>query len=356
MQGLNYMSTARFFSGDYIPFTNVPVTTTDFTVAFVINLRTRSAPGVKLKVIDYEILNTSGFSISIDGGANPHTISVRTNQAGANTNLTSSAIITENQTAVVVVTKSGGTGTIYVNGTSVGSGALSNHVAGTSYSISSSTDPVSGYIPEVLLFDAALGTSDRNNIETYLTNEWKDAPEFVATTDDYLSVASGQGSFLLDRINEFAATASNRFWWLELSFNVINPMTLYTGPVHKVFFGTPFDFDVEVGEYSISRESSKPRQFVSDVGDLQRIARDWAKYALTLNWDGSNDDKIRDFYNNVLPLMTQAGCFIYTESGYPLIINSQSVLYMQHNEGFSENRFKKADFNSLAASFIEDLG
>ena len=321
----------------------------DFSCYFTMRCRAGSGAASMILLNDSTAL-ASGIKIEIDTSTGPpFKIKITTNQAGTSSSLTSSAAIIQDQMHSISIIQNSGTCTIRVDGVSVASGALTNAITPTAaYAISDATSPFYGELGEVLNYNVAHNSTDRNIIEEMMTAEFVRTPIYSKTS---LSTSDLVGSFSQDFIDSFSTSSAFRYWWLELAGTTD---VAFHGRHSKIFFGEPFDFNVELDNYTPSKVS-KSNEFISSVGECRFLEVQDPYYKFILDWVGSADDKIRDFSNLIMPLMSQTGVFVYTTS-YHQVLNNRIALYGKIIDHYHDNSFEKNDYNKSLITFEEQLG
>lgn len=348
--GINGNAVVKFHDTDSVTISATTLYGTDFTFACAVRLWAGNDAGTNYTIFANEVLNASGIMIRIEGTPGPNfKVTVRTNQAGANTNLQSSQIIQQGVVHVISVVKSGGTATIYVDGNNVGSGALSNPVTPTAaVSISDSTQPFKGEIAELAVYNVALGSTDRQNLEGYLTAKWKTAPVYSTT---YFS-GSLVGPNANDLVTTFSTSSAYRYWWLDFPVNFGSGTS--KGIHSKAFFGSIFDFAGALADYTIEKVS-EDAPFVASSGDLRPARSSIPHYKIKCVWETVTDDKVRDFSNNIVPQIWQSGVFLNTTS-YHDVLDAKQLIYARIVDYTVEQNHVYPDLNTVTVTFEEMLG
>jgi hypothetical protein len=193
---------------------------------------------------------------------------------------------------VLAFTSNTTSSTIHANGTSIASGT-SGTTADSMVGVAIGGDKTSltsrawlGRICEFLIFNTALGTSDRQAIEAYLTTKYITTP--LASVDFPATYNGGNSE---DYLTTFTESAAFRHYWLQ--FNT-ESSTKY--PVSKAFFGKALD---------LGRDPLLP---ISLSRTRQNAWSREAAYSTTLNFNPIADTKREELLDlikesDVLPVV-----------------------------------------------------
>lgn len=138
-----------------------------------------------------------------------------------------------------------------------------------------------GRICEICLYDSALGTSDRQALEEYLTSKWITAPSV-----NWQTIASDSlvGPRAEDYAFSFAASSAYRYWWAQYSAS--SAASKY--PHSKLHFGTWFDF----GRDPIYPLTQRLEAYSSGSRE--------GRYIFECEWQGVADLKLEDFIDKIV--------------------------------------------------------
>lgn len=149
----------------------------DNTIFAVVQLDNNGADaGTNFSILDNETFQTKGGMLRFSGGASGGLPRFRTSQAGADTYVQSTTVVSG--LSLVAATKSGTTGQLYRNGAIDGASATVNNAVTSSANalnlgnLAGATTGLCGYLPEVIVFNRALSSSERMWIENYLRVKW----------------------------------------------------------------------------------------------------------------------------------------------------------------------------------------
>lgn len=348
--GINNLSAIKFHDTDSIAMPATTLYGNDFTVIAAVRLWAGNDGTTNYTIFDNEVVNLSGMLIRIEGSPGPNfKVTVRTNQLAANTFIQSSQIIQQGVTHVISVVKSGGTGTIYVDGVNVGSGALSNPVTPTNpVSISNTAQPFKGEIADIAVFNSGLSNTDRQNVEGFMTAEWKTTPVY-----SNMSIASSLiGTSSQDLYSSFATSSAYRYWWLELP---VSFGTTSKGTFSKAFFGSIFDFNASLADYTIEK-IQEDSQFYASTAETKQARSNSPHYKIKFIWDNVSDDKARDFSNFIIPQIQQSGFFLSTTTYNDPLDNQQLIYCKIIADPVIEQNNSKSDINIITLTFEEMTG
>lgn len=238
-KGINGVRAAYFDgSNDYLSVTDTNHTefTSSGTMFFVFSIPTE-VTGTNYQLIYCENFTVSGYLVrlqpQVSGGHKPL---IRTNQAGASTEiLATSTPVVRDSVHILTAHKSGTTGTIYIDGVSAVSGTLNNAVTTTqTLKVGGDAQPFQGRICEIIHFNSALNSTDRQAVEAYLTSKYKTTPTVDEKTFDTIALRGPKDE---DYVSSFTTTSAVRYFWLHLSSTKINSYDF-----SKVYLGNGFDF------------------------------------------------------------------------------------------------------------------
>ena len=254
--------------------------------------------------------------------------------------------LTAGDSAIVTHSTSGTSGQGWYNGTSWGSGAANvgvitvdrftiGAIGKASYSTYASL-----YVHEVLVFNTALSTNDRQAVEAYLTSKWITAP--VVHISDLSTQALTDDT---DLVVEFATTSSYQHWWLE--FDGVSTKL----PVSKIYFGKWLDLtdpqDLKPGWTGVSRD-----RFQSGAGAKFLGIADRSLFKLDIEWTQVSDSDLADFFSNIVgPAALNEGAFLYARTNRQVL--DGSPLRHARLVTASNTAHEKLDYNRLTASYVE---
>jgi len=211
----------------------------------------------------------------------------------------------DTSTHVLTVVFSGTTFSAWIDGANIINAAALNVGTATldtlgigAWSSTSVLQPFDGRICEIVVHDTALGTSDRQSMEAYLTSKWITASSVSDTAFDTNTLLCPGAE---DYAYSFSASTAYRYWWLQLGASAASKY-----PVGKTYFGSWFDFGREpVYDYTRGRS----------VYDPSARATRW-RYTLT--WQGITDAKLASFSSLVLKNKDINPVVLYDPANYVL--------------------------------------
>lgn len=277
------------------------------TLFFVFTIPTDTT-GTNYELADCETYTASGWLVrlqpQIGGGLKP---TIRTSQAGAYTQVISSNTpITRDATYVLTILKSGTTGTIYVDGTSVGSGTLDNAVAtSTDVKIGGRSQPFTGKIAEIIFYNSALGTTDRQSIESYLATKYQITPTVNETNFDSEELVGPKEE---DYVASFTTTSAVRYYWLHLSSTKINSYDF-----SKIYLGNGFDF---------GRDPVWGRRTELDSDDKGSRA---PRYKYAFEYEDITDSVVQSFITNVVSKADVSPVVLVTGTYHEVLNDDRAV-------------------------------
>lgn len=285
-QGVNGNRSLRFFGAQSLDYnlggtpSQVDITS-DLSIYAVIKPKNTNT-ATNYVILSCETLSASGYIFRIDPNAGNFDPVFRTSQAGANTFIRGTAgSVTINTTQILGVQRNGATSTHYLNGSSNGSGAVSDPVSATAlFQVGTgSGQSFNGNICEILIFNFNLPTLARQAVENYLTSKWITAP--VYQNHDLQTTTLG-GPDQEDLFTTFTETSSYTHW--IVTFESVTPNKR---PLSKIYLGTLFDlgrdpnYDMKTTKIYLSESAPD--------GLLE----------IELSWSGITNDKRIEFDNKI---------------------------------------------------------
>lgn len=196
-----------------------------------------------------------------------------------------------------------------------------------------------------------LGASDIITQVRYSTDDSTYNVETNATIDT-LNDETLIGPRSEDFLKEFTTSQNVRYW----SFVAYSDgATTFQLKVGKVLLGNLFDFGYEPDAYDIEKIPASESQFYSTSAVRYTVRTDEPIYRLTVTWEGVTDDKVRDFFNNIVRWKHISPVFLYTRSDHRFLDN-QRLLHCNLLSATSRQYSEKNDFNTVTATFEQILG
>lgn len=256
--------------------------------------------------------------------------------------------LTANSTAVLSTVFTGTLGTQYLNGSVIGTANTDLDVATTTLSTfgighrfsTTAQDAMTGTISEVIVYNSALSTTDRQTVEAYLTSKWQTAP--VVNISNFNSQTL-YGTRAKDFITTFSPSTAYRHWWIEfLGVTAFKPS--------KIYLGTDFD-PVNSPDYSWRLIVPSEAKFTSGSGEIRANRTSTPRYTFELFWEGLTDAEVNTFAEKIWAKKHKSGFFLYT-SAQPQILDNKTLVHVRLVSAEWE-RIGKANYNVLRAVFEE---
>lgn len=170
-----------------------------------------------------------------------------------------------------------------------------------------------GWLGEFIGYDAALGTSDRQAVEEYLTSKWTTTN--VAGSTSFLSETL-RGTRAEDYHATFS-TSAKRHWWLQLGCSVSTSISGYEDskyPFSKYILGRHFDFgrDPVWGR--------RQERLVLHNGNRE------PRYLYEFEWRGITNAKIQDFTDKIGKYIDTLPVVITTSSYHAVLMDDRAVM------------------------------
>lgn len=170
----------------------------------------------------------------------------------------------------------------------------------------------------------------------------------VTSTNGSITTASLIGPRSDDYICTFTLDAK-QFWKVEIYPDSGTIAHVFS----KMYLGTFFDF-AEEPDYEIVKVPARESKFYSSSGGVFFARLDEPMYRVTFEWRRIADDKVKEFYANVVRYKHRHGYFLYTRSNHNPLDGKQLI----HSRLIEVSTFggQKADSNTVIATFEEMLG
>lgn len=257
--------------------------------------------------------------------------------------------LTQGSFAIVSVVFSGTVVNTFVNGSLVGAantdldvGAITLDTFGIGHRRSNGTnsDVMSGRIGELIVYDSALSTTNRQAVEAYLTTKWTTAPVLLNTS---IGGSTKVGPKANDYVAAFTTTSSFRHWWIEFyGTTAFSPS--------KIYLGQAFDPAVDC-EYRWSLELPASNDFISDSSERTASRIGAPRYSFELSWSGLTDAEINIFAEKVWARRQKSTFFLYA-TGQAQVLNQTALVHVRLVSA-NWQRVGKANYNALRATFEE---
>lgn len=333
-------------NNDSLTFSGTPsamAITGDFTIFFCIKLTTKRT--ANSTVLDCETLSTKGYKATIFSAATG--FNFRTNQAGAYTQVTSTSNLVAHETLSTYSWRSSsGTGNCYFNGAAEASGTLSASVLSnntlTMGSQQGGGEYFGGYICEIILYNQALSSDDRDRVQNYLTAKYSTAP-LVA---DY-ALAPNSGEDNRNYISTFADSSSRRYFWVEMESSASSKFTH-----SKLYLGDAIDFGETVDFIECIRRDDSNDDFQADSGAVDLATGKTGLYRISVTWKGITDAQLNTFLEKIAAKAElRPGLFLHTTTNHQILDGHESIYVRLVGSPVSER--PKDDYNILSAEFEE---
>lgn len=211
-EGVNSNRAWRYGLNDVVDFGNpAAIRVTGSQTVFAAVRFKYDGAGTDHDIINQEAFNASGYKYYLTSG--DMKMRFRSNQAGTFQVAVATNAISSEVVQIVGFTKSAGTVTHYTNNTANGSGAVTDPVTPTANFTIGSSNSWSGEICEVVMYDAALGSTDRQSIVDYLTARWVTTPTY---SNHDIQTQTLQGPHSEDIFSQLSGVTAVTNWRLEL--------------------------------------------------------------------------------------------------------------------------------------------
>jgi len=251
----------------------------------------------------------------------------------------------KNSLGVISIVFNGTTATMYRNGTVSGTANTDLDTGTINFNVLNigargTTDWWYGLISEVIVYNSALSTTDRQTVEAYLTSKWQTAP--VVNISNFNSQTL-YGTRAKDFITTFSPSTAYRHWWIEfLGVTAFKPS--------KIYLGTDFD-PVNSPDYSWRLIVPSEAKFTSGSGEIRANRTSTPRYIFELFWEGLTDAEVNTFAEKIWAKKHKSGFFLYT-SAQPQILDNKTLVHVRLVSAEWE-RIGKANYNVLRAVFEE---
>ena len=305
--------------------------------AFIV-FRPSSVTGTQT-LLELNNQNSGGWArIYLDGTTIKH---LRRDDAASSVTNTSTGTVALNTTYVLAVSFAGTTVSAWLDGAQIlnasacNVGTLTMHrvVVGATSLASSSSDLFNGDIVEVIVYDSALGSTDRGNVESYLTAKWKTAP--VVNT----AVSTLVGPQGTDWVTTFSETSAYRYWWVGYQASATTTLRH-----SKLYLGTAWNPGVEC-DYEWQRTPVKAPDWRAASGAVHLARRERPRYRATITWSGLTDAECESFAADIGGKRHRSG-FVLHAAAEGQILDSRTLLHCEVVE-FYRLRTVKPDWNTL---------
>lgn len=241
-----------------------------------------------------ENFNASGYMWRLQptNGALNVLSTCRTNQAGAATGVNSNTNIPVRTMNIMSFIKSGSTGTHYLNGSANGSGTCNSAVSPTQtfyVGRDFGSQPFKGHLCEILIYNVALSSGDRQDIEAYLTAKWVTSSLY---TKHFSDLEPLDGPSKEDVGSIFSST--NKTYFAQQ----YDSLSASKKPISKCYFGEAFDF---------GREPLRGRRIKKDLNEDKGKRQ---AYRLEFSWTGISNTKRQEFEEKIGKFGMESPVFI----------------------------------------------
>lgn len=204
------------------------------------------------------------------------------------------------------------------------------------------TDYYSGSLGDVIIYNRALTTDERQTIEAYLTAKYSTNP-IVA---DY-ALAANNGN---DYISTFNTSSAATHFWVEFDSATSNKLAH-----SKIFLGNWLDFGETIEDIQVVKMYSSSEYSISDMGNEKLSRIEAPRYQIAIEWTGLTDSQVMNFYENIVKKSTLInGFYLYSGTNTDQL-NGKSLIYCRLVESAQPERIK-VNYNTLRVVFEEYLG
>lgn len=261
----------------------------------------------------------------------------------------------ETTTRVMSMVHTGTTASIWADGSNLVNGATNNVGTVTTNNASiggliegggAAVIPFGGYICEIIVFNTAVGTTDRQAIEAYLTAKWEAAAVYKDTS---FASATLYGPRSNDYVGTLTASTAYRWWSVE-----------YYGTSQKFCrskesFGSWFDIGHDVSTYEIDRIPAKEARWYADSGMEYQNRISEEIYRITMTWKHVTIANATAFMNQIARYAHRASFFLYTTAEHKLLDN-QRVLHVRIVPGSIRREDALYNYQNITVQFEEVIG
>ena len=325
--GINGNKAVRFFDSDVLTTSADLKIDGDFAIFAVVKLRATTDAGTNYTILSDEVLNASGIMLRLNGSPGPtHQVFLRTNQAGANTTLTSSQSIAINTPTIISVVFSAGTATIYKNGVSIGSGAVTApvQIATSALSLSLGSAPFQGEIGEVAVVNGTVTGGEHTNMITYLTEQWITAPVLNKTD---LRLETFVGPSANEYINTTISGAASRYWWAQFHQSYDGPLIGWSNcEIYTLAFGSAIDPGAEFMDSDLEMIVGAGQSFESSGGDLYLTRNRIPFRRIRVDWRGVTDAIAKTIQDRIVKYIPEIPIILFTTTYHEALENLKAIM------------------------------
>lgn len=343
--GINGNRAIRFSDTDVLTTSaDLPISG-DFAIFAVIRLKATTDATTNYTILNDEVLNTSGLMLRLNGSPGPTLkVFLRTNQAGANTTLLSSQSVAINTTCIISVVFSAGTATIYKNGVSIGSGAVTAPVRPTTgaLTISHATEPFQGDMGEIIVVNGTVTGGEHTSIVNYLTDQYLTAPILNEKNIWNTPRVGNQSNHYL---NTSVSGSASRFWAINF-YSVPDVNTSSDGEgtnLYGIYFGTSIDPGVEINDSDIELIAPSDDLFRSGSGEVYQTRNKVPFHKIQLEWRGVSDSIMSFIQDRIVSRLPSIPLIIFTTT-YHEALDSLNAIHIDATK-FECSKDEIADYN-----------
>lgn len=345
--GINGNRAIRFSDTDVLTTSaDLPISG-DFAIFAVIRLKATTDAATNYTILSDEVLNASGLILRLAGTPGPTLkVFLRTNQAGANTTLLSSQSVAINDTCIISVLFSAGTATIYKNGVSIGSGAVTAPVRATTgaLTISHATEPFQGDMGEIIVVNGTVTGAEHTAIVNYLTDQYITAP---VLNEKNLRNTPSVGTFSNHYFTNSVSGSASRFW--AVNFHAVPDYYPASGTsitwLHGLHFGASIDPTVELVDSSIELIASTEGSFKAGSGEIYFTRSKTPFHRIRLEWRGVTDAVMASIQDRIVARLPSLPLILYTTT-YHEALDSLNVIQIDTTK-FECQKDKVEDYNLI---------
>ena len=241
--------------------------------------------------------------------------------------------------------------TLYVNGTLSGAANQAMNVGTITLDRASLmardtggavSEYTGGYLAEVVIYNRALTTGERESVEDYLTAKYITAP-LVA---DY-ALAPNSGEDTRNYVSTFADSSSRRYFWVEMESSASSKFTH-----SKLYLGDAIDFGETVDFIECIRRDDSNDDFEADSGAVDLASGKTGLYRISVTWKGITDAQLNAFLEKVAAnAALRPGLFLHTTTNHQILDGHESIYVRLASNPVTER--PKDDYNILTADFEE---
>jgi hypothetical protein len=152
-----------------------------------------------------------------------------------------------------------------------------------------------------------------------------------------------------DYINVVTTTSAFRYW--QVTFTGTTGFRL---PTSKLFFGTLFDFNNELSDWSFNRDPRNRSDFVANSGATDLVRTEQAAYTFRGTWQGVTDATLESFNTKIGRYIDKHSVIIYSPETWDSLLDGYKMIHCK----VAEYRARKThrNYNEVILRFEQERG